>query len=1124
MSGRLYALLVGIDAYPAPVPRLRGCRNDIEALEQLLTERVADADRDVQKLLDADASRAAVIAGLTTHLTRAEAGDVALFWYSGHGSQETAPPEFWPVEPDHLDETLVCHDSRTGGQFDLADKELAQLLAEVAAKGAHVVVVLDCCHSGSGTRGDEDGGQAVRRAPVDRRVRPLDTMRLPPTALSRIGAAAAGSPGSPASGWLVFDEGRHVLLAACRSTQTAKEVIEAGRQRGALSAALEKALRTAPTSPTYRDLMTAVGSLVRDAVAEQHPQLEYTDAADLDRPFLGGAVRPRGASYTLISDPAAGWLIDAGAVHGVPQPDGDETTVLAVYPAGTADEDLRRADLAVTTASVRAVEPGRSLVTPAAADRLDPTRAYRAVPRSLPLARYAVTLAGDAAPVAAVAVLLAGSLLLVEDPARAEAHVEAVAGAYRITRAGSARRLVTDVEAAETVVSRLEHIARWQRIRSLRNDAGALGPGAVLMEVLDPATGAPIAGSDNEVVLRYAEGAAKGPTFVVRLTNTTDRDLHCALLGLNEAYAVTSGLISGGRALLPAGGTVLAVGGKAIRATVPDELFAVGVDRYTDTLKLIACTEEFDASQLDQGDLDVPLERRGAARGAAPRTTLQRLVDRVQTRTLTVDDDEDENADWVTSDLSIVTERNLGATPIGAAEAELAGSAVVVAAHPTLRATARVRSEPGPARDADTALLPPPLRDDPDASEPFALSSTRSGAAEATVLELRDVENWQDVTPADPLRITVPVTLRADEHVLPIGFDGEFYLPLGVVSRRAADGVEIRLDTLPDPITDRSLVGSIKILFRKLVLAPLGVADPYPLLSLVTPDGAGGLTYDTHAAAAAVANADRVLLYVHGILGDTRGIVASAFPDGLAAAYDAVLAFDYENLHTRIDETAALLRARLDEVGLRPGGATLDVVAHSMGGLVVRWMVEHLDGADIVSSVTTLGTPNAGSPWPRVQDWAFSALSIGLNSLASSFWPAGVLAGLVGLVERVDNALDDLAPGSDRLQRLFTAPDPHVPYTVLVGDRSLVERPEPDGRIARLLARIARDRLVDPVVALAFLGAPNDLAVAVSSAEHLPVGRDPAPAVRRVASDHMSYFVDPAGRDALAAALGVPRP
>ena len=114
-----------------------------------------------------------MIAGFREHLGKAKAGDVALLYYAGHGSQEPAPPEFWHLEPDKLDETLVCYDSREQGKWDLADKEIAKLIDEVASTGRHVLVILDCCHSGSGTREVLDGTMPVRRAPTDPRARPL---------------------------------------------------------------------------------------------------------------------------------------------------------------------------------------------------------------------------------------------------------------------------------------------------------------------------------------------------------------------------------------------------------------------------------------------------------------------------------------------------------------------------------------------------------------------------------------------------------------------------------------------------------------------------------------------------------------------------------------------------------------------------------------------------------------------------------------------------------------------------------------------------------------------------------------------------------------------------------------
>src|SRR4051812_9699886 len=229
MARTLYATLVGIDLYRPPISPLHGCVNDIEAVAALLQEfgRGGEFALNLRVLKNAEATKAALIEGFRGHLRRARSGDVALFYYSGHGSQEDTPPEFWHLEPDRLDETLVCYDSRDEGQWDLADKELAVLIGEIAQRNPHVLCVLDCCHSGSGTRAPDEEGIAVRRAPTDRRHRPIEAF------LDNALAAASGrGDGAPGTGWGVVPSGKHLLLAACRPSETAKETREAGRAHG----------------------------------------------------------------------------------------------------------------------------------------------------------------------------------------------------------------------------------------------------------------------------------------------------------------------------------------------------------------------------------------------------------------------------------------------------------------------------------------------------------------------------------------------------------------------------------------------------------------------------------------------------------------------------------------------------------------------------------------------------------------------------------------------------------------------------------------------------------------------------------------------------------------------------
>ena len=211
MSRTIYALLIGIDDYPAPIPSLHGCVNDIDAFAGYLSERVAKDQGvalNLKTLKNFEATRQAVINEFRTHLGNAKKGDIALFYYSGHGSQEQAPEEFWKIEPDHLDETLVCFDSRDPGNWDLADKELAKMISDVAANGPHVALILDCCHSGSGTR---EIGTVVRRAPTDLRPRPIESF-IVSAAEAQAAAATRDVNSSSSSVWSIGTEGRHVLL------------------------------------------------------------------------------------------------------------------------------------------------------------------------------------------------------------------------------------------------------------------------------------------------------------------------------------------------------------------------------------------------------------------------------------------------------------------------------------------------------------------------------------------------------------------------------------------------------------------------------------------------------------------------------------------------------------------------------------------------------------------------------------------------------------------------------------------------------------------------------------------------------------------------------------------------
>jgi hypothetical protein len=666
MAGHVYALLVGIDAYTGGVPQLSGCVNDVTAFAAVLQGRVSAEDLSLVTITDEDATRAAVTTEFSRLLGQAGAEDVALFYYSGHGAHQDAPEELWPYEPDHQNETLVLFDSRETGGWDLADKELAVLIAQVAASGCHLLVVLDCCHSGDATR---DVDEVVRQAPSDDRHRPIESF-LTGTLAQAAAQAAAAADGqttrdldqAPRERWTP-PAGRHVLLAACRSSEKAKEIRTQGQHRGALSAALEKTLVQSEDTPSYRDVLLMVTSQVTTTVRDQHPQFETVDSSELDRPFLGGSIPDTPRPLTLSHRPE-GWVIDSGAVHGVPEPirigDTNDTTELAIYALSAVGRGQPLA-----TAVVTRVLPDRSVVT--VTPELDPSSIYRAVMTSIPLKPLAVAVAGDAAGTSALrsAADKADSTLIdlieaSDTPPPPDLQVEATPAGFVITRPGLVRPLVPVVagEGREgRTIAALEHVARWLRLSGLTNPTSRLATNAVHVSVVT-ADGRTDDGGTVEIA--YVDD--KAPKFTVTLENTTKEPLWAALLDLTDSYGIYTDAFAAGRvALAPGEKTSLELGGE-----VPDVLWNEGIVTVTDRLIVVTSTMEFDPRSLQQGDLAVstlPGSDGGDGAGGTttrsaftPRSTLERMLGSVTTRRLPPRTTET-IADWRTNRIDVVTSR-----------------------------------------------------------------------------------------------------------------------------------------------------------------------------------------------------------------------------------------------------------------------------------------------------------------------------------------------------------------------------------------------------------------------------------------------------------------------------------
>jgi len=160
--GNNFALVIGIDDYAAPLPKLKTAVNDARSFAGLLASKYGF---EVTTLINEDATRDKIL-GAITHFRKSLAeNDSFLIYYAGHGSYDRATEKgYWlPVDADS--DPLVT--SR-----DISADDLITEVRGLAAR--HVIIISDSCFSGDLSRdaGDfspSDGNQAyihrMQRAP-----------------------------------------------------------------------------------------------------------------------------------------------------------------------------------------------------------------------------------------------------------------------------------------------------------------------------------------------------------------------------------------------------------------------------------------------------------------------------------------------------------------------------------------------------------------------------------------------------------------------------------------------------------------------------------------------------------------------------------------------------------------------------------------------------------------------------------------------------------------------------------------------------------------------------------------------------------------------------------------------
>jgi hypothetical protein len=274
------ALCIGINNYPGTHMDLQGCVNDANDWTQTLQGRGFA----VTTLIDAQATKAAMVAAMTGLIGGAASGDSVVITFSGHGTYQ---PDTDGDEADGLDEALCPYDIQTNGAA-LIDDEIHAIFA-ARKPGVRLLLISDSCHSGTVTRAAPSEPEVDAPRP---RFMPmgnwLPEAQLPRARSGKPAAHVAATPSvvSPFVGAMARQQG-DLLLSGCKEgpNNFSYDARISGRPNGAFTYYALKTLKGLSASATYGDWHKAIADYLPSSAYPQSPQIVGSAAARMQKIF-----------------------------------------------------------------------------------------------------------------------------------------------------------------------------------------------------------------------------------------------------------------------------------------------------------------------------------------------------------------------------------------------------------------------------------------------------------------------------------------------------------------------------------------------------------------------------------------------------------------------------------------------------------------------------------------------------------------------------------------------------------------------------------------------------------------------------------------------------------------------
>ena len=315
-----HALIVAIGKYPEPRknrwPEINSA-NDIPLIKNALVANQQFSESHVMMLVDSQATKKGIVDALDKLIAAVSKGDIVVIHFSSHGQQVEDDNN---DEIDGLDEAIVPYgaafssDPAKFAEFspaylrdDLFGEKVTQLRNKLGSNG-DLLVIIDACHSGSGTRG-------------------VETAKIRGGNMPMVSSAFGSRPSSHLEEETVFkensgtrlnaDASSYVVISGAQAKEINYECLDDNKNAvGSLSYSFSKSISALKDNITYRGLFALIENIMREKAPNQKPVLE---GDGIDRKLFGGKYEKQQLYFTINRSLSKNDVIvlNAGFVSGI---------------------------------------------------------------------------------------------------------------------------------------------------------------------------------------------------------------------------------------------------------------------------------------------------------------------------------------------------------------------------------------------------------------------------------------------------------------------------------------------------------------------------------------------------------------------------------------------------------------------------------------------------------------------------------------------------------------------------------------------------------------------------------------------------------------------------------------